>query len=96
MWFFFAIRFAGTYNPDAYTRLILDSLKGNQAGFVRSDELITAWQIFSPLLEKIDALGKAGKQPLPYVYGSRGPPQADEMLDRLGVKREAGYVWQAA
>ena len=86
-------RFSDAYTPDAYTRLVLDALKGNQAAFVRSDELEVAWRIFTPLLKEIET---ADKLPLPYLYGSRGPPQADEMLENLGVKREEGYVWRPA
>ena len=47
-------RFAQMKNPDAYTRLILDVLRGKQSGFVRDDELDAAWNIFTPLLHQID------------------------------------------
>eukprot|EP00168_Porphyra_purpurea_P007457 TRINITY_DN1940_c0_g1_i13.p1 TRINITY_DN1940_c0_g1~~TRINITY_DN1940_c0_g1_i13.p1 ORF type:complete len:244 (-),score=50.43 TRINITY_DN1940_c0_g1_i13:50-730(-) len=50
-------------SPSAYTRLILDCLRGKQASFVRDDELRAAWKIFTPLLHDIDA-GK--KQPTKY------------------------------
>jgi glucose-6-phosphate 1-dehydrogenase len=32
---------------DAYTRLVLDVLRGKQATFVRNDELMAAWKIFT-------------------------------------------------
>merc|ERR1712100_418481 len=47
-------RFQGIYNPDAYTRLILEALRGNQENFVRSDELLNSWKLFTPLLEHMD------------------------------------------
>ena len=47
-------RFPSMENPDAYTRLILDVLRGKQSGFVRDDELQAAWTIFTPLLEQLD------------------------------------------
>jgi len=37
-------RFAEAYNPDAYTRLLLETLRGKQATFVRSDELLESWR----------------------------------------------------
>ncbi|CAM9253697.1 unnamed protein product, partial [Heterosigma akashiwo] len=48
------LRYAGTYSPDAYTRLILDTLRGVQATFVREDELRESWKIFDPVLEAVD------------------------------------------
>ena len=59
--------------PDAYTRLILDVLRGEQATFVRGDELDAAWKIFTPLLHHIE---EKKVKPFDYVFGSRGPPQA--------------------
>merc|ERR1740139_734485 len=41
-------RFGDMYNPAAYTRLVLESLRGNQENFVRSDELLQPWKIFTP------------------------------------------------
>ena len=44
----------GESNPDAYSRLILNVLRGRSASFVRSDELIRAWEIFTPVLHQIE------------------------------------------
>jgi glucose-6-phosphate 1-dehydrogenase len=82
-------RFPNVYSPDAYTRLLLDTLRGSQATFVRSDELEASWQIFDPLLKEMEA---SKKQPLPYVYGSRGPPEADEFAENL-FTRNSQYSW---
>ena len=38
---------------NAYTRLLLDVLRGDQSTFVRSDELNEAWRIFTPILHQI-------------------------------------------
>jgi glucose-6-phosphate 1-dehydrogenase len=57
-------------NPDAYTRLLLDVLRGNQGSFVRDDELRRSWEIFTPLLHTID---QSGVRPLSYKFGSQGP-----------------------
>jgi hypothetical protein len=40
-------RYPGTYNPDAYTRLVLEALRGNQSTFVRNDEVcVLKWWIW--------------------------------------------------
>jgi glucose-6-phosphate 1-dehydrogenase len=77
------------YSPDAYTRLLLDTLRGSQATFVRSDELEASWRIFDPLLKDLEA---STKQPLPYLYGSRGPPEADAFAEGL-LTRNDQYSW---
>jgi 6-phosphogluconate dehydrogenase len=77
-------------NPDAYTRLILDVLQGKQGAFVRDDELRRAWQIFTPILHKID---ETNIKPIQYQQGSRGPIEADEFVARLGYERNENYVY---
>uniref|UniRef100_A0A2I3T5K3 glucose-6-phosphate dehydrogenase (NADP(+)) n=1 Tax=Pan troglodytes TaxID=9598 RepID=A0A2I3T5K3_PANTR len=76
--------------PDAYERLILDVFCGSQMHFVRSDELREAWRIFTPLLHQIE-LEKP--KPIPYIYGSRGPTEADELMKRVGFQYEGTYKW---
>ncbi|GAB0493458.1 hypothetical protein MMPV_004740 [Pyropia vietnamensis] len=76
-------------SPSAYTRLILDCLRGKQAAFVRDDELRAAWKIFTPLLHDIEA-GK--KQPTKYKAFSRGPAEADEFVSRF-YERDPTYEW---
>eukprot|EP00729_Bicosta_minor_P016638 gene16638-4456_t len=72
---------------DAYERLILDVINGEQQHFVRSDELSEAWRIWTPVLHQMEA---ERTKPIPYAYGSRGPPESDEMITRLGyVKNES-------
>uniref|UniRef100_A0A8C9EEY1 glucose-6-phosphate dehydrogenase (NADP(+)) n=1 Tax=Phocoena sinus TaxID=42100 RepID=A0A8C9EEY1_PHOSS len=83
-------RYKNVKLPDAYERLILDVFCGSQMHFVRSDELREAWRIFTPLLHQIE-LEKA--QPIPYVYGSRGPVEADELMKRVGFQYEGTYKW---
>ncbi|XP_069785183.1 glucose-6-phosphate 1-dehydrogenase isoform X3 [Narcine bancroftii] len=76
--------------PDAYERLILDVFCGSQMHFVRSDELREAWRIFTPLLHKLEA---SKIRPIPYVYGSRGPAAADDLLKKVGFRYEGTYKW---
>jgi glucose-6-phosphate 1-dehydrogenase len=77
-------RFEANCNPDAYTRLILDVIRGRHSAFVRDDELRYAWEIFTPLLHEIE---KSGVSPIVYKQGSRGPPEADNFIEK-----KAGYI----
>jgi len=78
---------------DAYTRLLLDVLRGKQATFVRDDEVIAAWEIFTPLLKEIEA-GKV--DPVPYKFGSRGPVESDALIAKVGFVYSPEYAseWQ--
>ncbi|XP_042498801.1 glucose-6-phosphate 1-dehydrogenase, cytoplasmic isoform-like [Macadamia integrifolia] len=83
-------RYQGVPIPEAYERLILDTIRGDQQHFVRRDELKVAWEIFTPLLHKID---EGGVEPIPYKPGSRGPMEADELLAKAGYVQTHGYIW---
>jgi glucose-6-phosphate 1-dehydrogenase len=76
--------------PDAYTRLLLEVLRGQQATFVRDDELRVAWKIFTPLLHEIES---KNVQPLQYAFGSRGPREADETMKSL-YERSVDYQYK--
>uniref|UniRef100_A0A5B7A7U3 Glucose-6-phosphate 1-dehydrogenase n=1 Tax=Davidia involucrata TaxID=16924 RepID=A0A5B7A7U3_DAVIN len=83
-------RYQGVTIPEAYERLILDTIKGDQQHFVRRDELKAAWEIFTPLLHGID---NGEFKPKTYKPGSRGPVEADELLERAGYVQTHGYIW---
>lgn len=83
-------RYKGIDLPEAYSRLILDVFLGSQMHFVRSDELIEAWRLFTPLLEEIET---SALTPLPYKYGSRGPKQADILCSSHDFKFYGTYKW---
>lgn len=77
--------------PDAYTRLILQVLRGDSSAFVRDDELREAWKIFTPLLHAID---DGAIEPIKYKAFSRGPKEFDEMCARHGfVYGGQAYKW---
>ncbi|KVI02535.1 glucose-6-phosphate dehydrogenase [Cynara cardunculus var. scolymus] len=65
-------------------------IRGDQQHFVRRDELKAAWQIFTPLLHKID---RGEVKSLPYKPGSRGPTQADQLAEKAGYVQTHGYIW---
>ncbi|XP_026407366.1 glucose-6-phosphate 1-dehydrogenase, cytoplasmic isoform-like isoform X3 [Papaver somniferum] len=83
-------RYQGVQIPEAYERLILDTIRGDQQHFVRRDELKEAWEIFTPMLHRIDD-GKL--KPILYKQGSRGPVEADELLAKAGYMQTHGYKW---
>ncbi len=69
----------GTDMPDAYERLIMDVIRGNQTLFMRGDELEAAWAWTDPII----AAWEAGtKRPEPYDAGSSGPEEALRLLHR--------------
>jgi len=79
-------------NPDAYSRLILDVLRGRSASFVRSDELLRSWEIFTPVLHQIE---RENIEPHIYKTGSRGPKGMDDWSNaKSGYVRNAEYVWR--
>lgn len=77
--------------PDAYEALILDVMRGDHANFVRDDELEAAWAIFTPLLHQLE---QEKIEPIPYVFGSRGPEGINEFIARYDyVRSQLEYNW---
>ena len=70
-------------------------LRGKQATFVRDDELLAAWEIFSPVLHQIE---QGALKPIPYVFGSRGPKESDELIEKVGFTYSKKYAegWKEA
>jgi glucose-6-phosphate 1-dehydrogenase len=65
-------------SPEAYERLILDTMRGDATLFARNDEVEAAWGICDPILQ---AWSKT-PGPLPtYPAGSSGPKEADALLE---------------
>jgi glucose-6-phosphate 1-dehydrogenase len=67
-------------NPDAYTRLLLSVMRGDQGSFVRDDELRRSWEIFTPLLHAIE---DTGVRPMPYKPTSMGPEERSEWMKAM-------------
>lgn len=83
----------GKREPDAYTRLLLDVLRGRQGSFVRDDELERSWELFTPLLHQIE---RDNIPPHPYHYGSKGPSSRDAWMTKMGVYETPIAAAQAA
>jgi len=68
--------------PDAYERLLLDTLQGDASLFARSDEIEWAWQLIDPIVQGWES---PDAPPLTtYEPGSWGPTEADDLLTREG------------
>ncbi|CAH2603792.1 NADP(+)-dependent glucose-6-phosphate dehydrogenase [Rhodovastum atsumiense] len=71
----------GLRNPDAYERLLLDVVRGNQTLFMRRDEVETAWSWIDPILQSWAA---NPEPPRPYTSGTWGPSAAIALVERDG------------
>ncbi|MFB2532284.1 glucose-6-phosphate dehydrogenase [Paracoccus sp. p3-h83] len=67
--------------PDAYERLIMDVIRGNQTLFMRGDEVEAAWAWVDPAIRGWE---QAGHKPQSYDPGSSGPEDALALLHRDG------------
>jgi glucose-6-phosphate 1-dehydrogenase len=67
--------------PDAYERLIMDVIRGNQTLFMRGDEVEAAWAWTDPIIEGWEA---RGDKPQIYDPGSSGPEDALMLMHRDG------------
>jgi glucose-6-phosphate 1-dehydrogenase len=78
--FHYGSTFGGT-SPEAYERLLLDVIVGDQTLFMRRDQVETAWRWVMPILERwADA-----PTPVPqYAAGEWGPSEADRLIEAAG------------
>ncbi|MDE2514410.1 MAG: glucose-6-phosphate dehydrogenase [Rhodospirillales bacterium] len=67
--------------PDAYERLLMDTVRGNATLFMRRDEVEAAWTWIEPILE---AWGAQSEVPKLYPAGSWGPSAAVALMARDG------------
>ena len=66
---------------DAYERLIMDVVRGDQTLFMRDDEVEAAWGWVTPIISTWE---KAGTRPFPYACGGTGPKEAAALLQQNG------------
>jgi len=75
----------GKCSPEAYERLLLDSMAGDATLFARRDEVEEAWKF----IDHIEHAWHESKKPpamADYVAGTWGPREADELLAKSGHK----------
>jgi glucose-6-phosphate 1-dehydrogenase len=70
--------------PEAYERLFLDCMAGDQTLFIRSDWVELSWTFLAPLLER----WKTSPAPPAYEPGSWGPADSD------GLLAAEGHLWR--
>ncbi|WP_137389838.1 glucose-6-phosphate dehydrogenase [Rhodoligotrophos defluvii] len=69
----------GVRQPDAYERLLLDVVRGNQSLFMRRDEVAAAWSWIDPIRDSWERLG----EPLHgYIGGTWGPSASIALMER--------------
>ncbi|MEJ8474784.1 glucose-6-phosphate dehydrogenase [Roseibium algae] len=68
-------------NPDAYERLIMDVIRGNQTLFMRRDEVDAAWAWIDPILQ---AWANSKDTPRAYTAGTWGPSASIALVERDG------------
>jgi glucose-6-phosphate 1-dehydrogenase len=71
----------GVESPEAYERLLLDSLNGDGTLFTRGDEVEASWRFITPIHE---AWAAQRIVPEPYDAGSWGPEASTAMLTADG------------
>jgi glucose-6-phosphate 1-dehydrogenase len=79
--FRYGTAFGGT-SPEAYERLLLDVMIGDQSLFMRRDAVEAAWRFVMPILDRWASEAAA---PLPtYPAGEWGPAEADRLIESTG------------
>jgi glucose-6-phosphate 1-dehydrogenase len=67
--------------PEAYQRLLLDCLLGDQTLFTRQDDIEISWRLLTPLLQ---AWEQEKSAPYSYPAGSESFAQADALIENDG------------
>ena len=74
----------GMSPPEAYERLILDCMSGDNTLFAREDEVFNSWSLLTPVL---DHWQKNPPEDFPnYQSGTWGPKAAEDMMEKDGRK----------
>jgi glucose-6-phosphate 1-dehydrogenase len=72
-------------SPEAYERLIMDTMRGDATLFTRNDEVEAQWRIIDPILASWEHDGTPLGE---YPAGSQGPEEAERIL-------APGHRWRA-
>jgi glucose-6-phosphate 1-dehydrogenase len=76
--------FAEAFNvrsPDAYERLLMDTIRSNQTLFMRRDEVEAAWDWIDPILKSWEELAQGVQG---YTAGTWGPSGSIALIERDG------------
>ena len=68
---------------DAYEKVLIDCIQGDQTLFWRQDGVELSWAFLTPILKECETCGDRGKMLLPYESGSWGPDAAQRLKEGL-------------
>jgi glucose-6-phosphate 1-dehydrogenase len=71
----------GAEPPEAYERLLLDCMLGDQMLFTRQDDVEVSWKLLEPVMR---AWAEGQSMPYEYKAGSESFPQADNLIKSDG------------
>jgi len=72
----------GSHGVDAYEKVLLDILAGDQMLFNRSDELESSWQLISTILKQWENEGPKALRS--YSQNTWGPEEANKLIEKDG------------
>lgn len=73
----------GSPTQEAYSRLLVDCMLGDQTLFTRADEVEASWRVVTPLLESWDDPRQAAGISF-YEAGTWEPAEAEQLINRDG------------
>lgn len=77
-----ASTFSEKNTPDAYEKLLIDAISGDQTLFARTDEIAASWEFFSPILTHWRSEESTLRF---YEGGGNGPSEADKLIEADGL-----------
>lgn len=81
MKFDYSASFPGFDRPQAYEKLLLDAIQGDQTLFSHTDGIAASWEVISKIL---DGWNRCALPVFRYTRGTWGPPEADRLIERDG------------
>ena len=67
---------------NAYERVLLDALVGEEMLFLRSDGVERAWSLLTPVIDAVESGTLAGLPIHSYRSGSWGPVEAESLIEK--------------
>ena len=74
----------GVDPPEAYERLLLDAMLGDQTLFIRQDDMEVAWSLLTPVLQEWEK-NKSIESLAIYSAGTWGPAESSTLLKQDGT-----------
>lgn len=81
----------GVKMPDAYQRLLLDCMVGDQTLFTRHDSILTSWEFLRPAMAYWQS---THDKPVIYAAGSSNFEQARKLIQARKLVETEGREWQ--